>query len=310
MLLKCAVALLPKGIQYDIIVKDAQNVRLGASLTYFFELLTKEAIYLQRSGIIKVKVKRKMMEINADTVFYVIMSGKYAHIHIAGGKVHVARITLAELEEQLGDDFVKVDRGCIVSAMAIHKIAKKILLNNGESLDYAKRKKKQIEEIFRTKQKNIIGGFSAKDAPSSFEEYRSHYKCFDGFPFAFADIEMVFDEKNRAVDWIFRYGNEALSRLEKIPLDKLINKSFAGLFRNMSSKWLRNYERSTLYGETLQTVDYSPEVDRYLNVISFPTFEGHCGCILFDINDIQYVGSGDDAGKALGLYFGNTLPKE
>lgn len=43
MLLKCAVAMLPKGIQYDIIVKDAQNVRLGASLTYFFELLPDSA---------------------------------------------------------------------------------------------------------------------------------------------------------------------------------------------------------------------------------------------------------------------------
>lgn len=265
---------------------------------------------MQDSRIVKFKVKRKMLEIKADTIFYVIMSGKYANIHISGGKVYVARITLAELEEQLGDGFVKVDRGCIVSAMAIHKITKQILLNNGESLDYAKRKKKQIEEIFRTKQKNIIGGFSAKDVPSSFEEYQIHYKCFDSLPFAFADIEMVFDDKNRAVDWIFRYGNEALARLEKIPLDKLINNSFASLFRNMSSKWLRNYERSTLYGETLQTVDYSPEVDRYLNVICFPTFEGHCGCILFDINDIEYVSSGDDAEKALGLFIGNSFPKE
>ena len=141
MLLKCAVAMLPKGIQYDIIVKDAQNVRLGASLTYFFELLTKEAIYLQRSRTIKVKVKRKMMEINADTVFYVIMSGKYAHIHIAGGKVHVARITLAELEEQLGSTkLFRCSKAMILNISKIRSVSPSIngrfeaKLTNGETV--------------------------------------------------------------------------------------------------------------------------------------------------------------------------------
>ena len=32
---------------------------------------------------------------------------------------------------------------------------------------------------------------------------------------------MVFNEEKKAVDWIFRYGNEALAILEKLPLDKL-----------------------------------------------------------------------------------------
>ena len=70
-------------------------------LRYIFNLYPKEVIYLQDSRIVKFKVKRKMLEIKADTIFYVIMSGKYANIHISGGKVYVARITLAELEEQL-----------------------------------------------------------------------------------------------------------------------------------------------------------------------------------------------------------------
>ena len=65
-------------------------------------------------------------------------------------------------------------------------------------------------------------------------------------PFAFTDIEMVFDEERRAVDWIFRYGNSALARLEKLPLDKLIGSSFGSLFSKMDSNWLRRYEYSTL----------------------------------------------------------------
>lgn len=28
-------------------------------------------------------------------------------------------------------------------------------------------------------------------------------------PFAFADIEMIFEDDFRAIDWVFRYGNPA-----------------------------------------------------------------------------------------------------
>ena len=72
----------------------------------------------------------------------------------------------------------------------------------------------------------------------------------------------------------------------------------------MESKWLRSYERATLYGEILEIIDYSPEIDTYLKVICFPTFKGHCGCILFDISEIKFTKNSSDAEKALLLYFG------
>ena len=108
-------------------------------------------------------------------------------------------------------------------------------------------------------------------------------------PFAFADIEMVFSESHSAVDWIFRYGNEALAELEKTPLEQLIDHSFGSIFPNMDAKWLRVYERTALFGETLEITDHSPEIDTNLKIICFPTFKGHCGCMLFDQAEIQTV---------------------
>ena len=59
----------------------------------------------------------------------------------------------------------------------------------------------------------------------------------------------------------------------------------------MDAKWLRVYERTALYGETLKIIDYSPEIDRNLKIISFPTFPKYCGCILFDCQAIHTVQS-------------------
>lgn len=109
--------------------------------------------------------------------------------------------------------------------MAIHDISDNIFLNNGESLIYTIRKKNQIIEQFRFKQKNIISGFEREGIPATDEEYRRYYSSFENLPFAFTDIEMVFNDESRAVDWFFRYGNPALAKLEKLSLQRLIGSS-------------------------------------------------------------------------------------
>ena len=129
-----------------------------------------------------------------------------------------------------------------------------------------------------------------------------YYRSFDNMPFAFADIEMVFDDSKHAVDWFFRYGNRALAELERLPLSRLIGSSFGSIFSNMDSKWLRCYEKAVLFGDTLEIIDYSPDVDRNLKVICFPTFKGHCGCILFDTSDIEFMKSSTGTYRALISY--------
>lgn len=264
---------------------------------------------MQETKYITVMSNGRKTVLGIRTILYVLMINKIAEIHVSGGKIYQTRMTLSELEEKLGNGFIKVHRGCLVSAMAIHDISDNINLNNGESLIYTIRKKNQIIEQLRSKQKNIISSFRKDGIPTTEEEYRKHYSSFENLPFAFTDIEMIFNEESHAVDWIFRYGNPALAKLEKLSLEQLIGSSFGSLFSNMDSKWLRSYERATLYGEMLEIIDYSPEIDTYLKVICFPTFKGHCGCILFDISEIKFTKNSNDAEKALMLYFGKLPDK-
>ena len=285
----------------------------STTLYKFFESIIKrrkvsEVSCLQKAKYITIISNKKKVVLNVSTILYVLMMGNNADIHVSGGTVYKTRMTFREIEEKLGDGFIKIHRGGIVSAMAIHDITDKINLSNGESLIYTQRMKNQIIEQFHAKQKRIIGSFSHAGIPVTDEEYRSHYSSFENLPFAFTDIEMIFNEKRQAVDWIFRYGNPALAKLEKMSLERLIGSSFGSLFSNMDSKWLRSYERATLYGETLEIIDYSPEIDTYLKVICFPTFKGHCGCILFNISEIEFTQNSNDAETALMRYLGK-LPE-
>lgn len=252
---------------------------------------------------------RKHVTIGASTILYIIMNKKNVDVHVTGGEKYTARVALDELENELGDGFIRIHRNCLVAVMAIHEVDKQVELVNGEHLLYSPRNKRKIVEQLSEKRKNLIGGFPMEGIPRTLEEFHQHYRSFDLMPFAFTDIEMVLNDESHAVDWIFRYGNPALATLEKLPLEYIVGKSFKRLFSNMDSKWLRSYERAALYGETLEIIDYSPEIDKYLKIICFPTFKGHCGCILFDISQIEYTQSSTEADKALLLYFG-IVPSE
>lgn len=139
---------------------------------------------------------KKEISIDMNTILYVTMNRNVANIHTLGNHIYNVRMTLEQIKERAEDDFIMVHRSILVSVMAIHEIGDKIYLSNGEALDYVVRKKKAIREEFLEKQKKIIGSFVGEDIPKTEEEYRKYYSGFEHMPFAFADIEMVFDEKS------------------------------------------------------------------------------------------------------------------
>lgn len=232
---------------------------------------------------------RRRIRLSPEDILYVQLAGRRSVIHLSGGKTYETYTAIDELAQMLGSGFIRADRATLVSAKGVHSIGKKLELINGETLSYTRRRKRELKEQLRAGRRQIVQELSGSDAPATREEYRRHYASYDRAPFAFTDIEMVFNEERAAVDWIFRYGNEALAALEKTPLEQLLDHSFGSIFPNMDAKWLRVYERTALFGETLEIADHSPEIDTDLKIICFPTFRGHCGCILFDQAKLQTV---------------------
>lgn len=258
---------------------------------------------MEEEKVLTIKWRKREYDIPLGKILYILMKRNNVEVHACGGEVYRARRIYNDIRQSLDDRFIEVKRGCMVSAMAIYRFKKKLELINGESIGYTVRRKKALVELLHQKRQEIINSFSEEGFPVTAEEYRRHYSSFDKLPFAFTDIEMVFDSEAHAVDWIFRYGNEALARIEKLPLEQLIDSSFSSLFPKMDAKWLFNYERSAVFGETLEIIDYSPEIKTTLKIISFPTFKGHCGCILFDVSQIQLT---NREGKWSREYFGIT----
>lgn len=257
--------------------------------------------------ILKINANHKSYELDIRAIQYVRIRENVAELHLASGEVYHTRMTMKELENRLGGDFIRIHRSCLVSVMAIHDVTDRVVLSNGEQLGYVVRRKKELTAAIHEKRRHVLARLNAHPTAQAAEDYHARFRSFDGLPIAFCDIEMVLDENRNAVDWIFRYGNPALARLEKTPLTDLIGRHFSEIFPNMDPKWLKSYEQAALFGQTLEIIDYSPEIDTDLDIICFPTIKGHCGCILLNVDEMRYAENQDDRQNARLRYLAKFL---
>ena len=114
---------------------------------------------------------RRNIVLKTGTILYVLMNRKYAEFHVLGDHVYKTRMTLAEIEEKLRDGFLKIHRGCLVSAMAVHDIKDRVDLSNGEALEYTVRKKKIILKELQSIQEKMIHEFRSENIPKTKEEF-------------------------------------------------------------------------------------------------------------------------------------------
>ena len=108
-------------------------------------------------------------------------------------------------------------------------------------------------------------------------------KAFGAMPDGYCVIHVIRDENEEPVDWKFSYVNEMMVEIEGVPRELLLEKSFLDIFPNASRKWLPFYDRSAYHGETIELDEYSPEIHKYIHVISKPYQPGYAVCILRDV---------------------------
>lgn len=70
---------------------------------------------------------RKHYDIPESSILYISMNKQDAFIHISDGSVLKTRMTFAKIQHTLSANFIRITRGCLVSAMAIHSVGKLIL---------------------------------------------------------------------------------------------------------------------------------------------------------------------------------------
>ena len=69
-------------------------------------------------------------------------------------------------------------------------------------------------------------------------------------------------------------------RIEGVPVEEMLGRSFYEVFPNGDKKWLVSYADVALNGTKHILHDYSPEVDKCLTIHCYQPEPGYCACVL------------------------------
>ena len=130
---------------------------------------------MHKEKSITIVSKRRKITLPVRKILYIHMRRKHADVYMDDGKSIETRTTYKEFYDMLGDDFIEVKRGNLVSVIAIHDITDTVNLNNGDTLEYTSSRKKEIEDSLYKKKKSIIRSFSTEGIPGTIEEYSEYY---------------------------------------------------------------------------------------------------------------------------------------
>lgn len=265
----------------------------------------------ERQDVLNVRTNYMIEEIPFSSLRYMLTEDKVTKVCTKRQKLMLTYMTLSELTAQLPDEqFLQISRNCVVAMSAIEEIESDFIrLYSGETLQFSQRRKSVILKKYNEYINTCLGSKQGKTPPKN-EEIKSAFASFDNFPIAFAVIEMSTDKWNKNVDFISRYGNEALATLEGIPLDKLINKSFYSIFPDSDSKWREVYAETALNGTNQEFISYSEEIGKYLKIQCYQPFFGYCACMISDMGkDAALLGFSDDITLSLTYLKEGSYPK-
>ncbi len=116
------------------------------------------------------------------------------------------------------------------------------------------------------------------------KESRQKFKAlFDNIEEGVALHEMLFDEDNNLIDFIWVDVNPKYEEITQLKRADVIGKKGKDVIPNIEKRWYDLYERVTLTGTPENTVDYSEYLDKYWEVKAFRPLEGHFAIAMTDV---------------------------
>lgn len=225
------------------------------------------------------KIYRFFMKhgIQDKNVKYIIREDAQTLVFLFDGKVITTYIPAKTLVEALGQDqFLNVNKGIFLNTRYITNIDKNTYVTVDNHRFVGRHRPTSEQKAFKQQWKQKISSldFSNQMLPN--------LSVFDHCPLGFCIIEIVFNEHGTGVDFLFRYCNKMMEKIENLTIEQMVDHSFFDLFPNDGLKWVASYADVAINGVQKVIHEYSPKLSKYLSVYCFQIKERFCGCIVLD----------------------------
>ncbi len=106
------------------------------------------------------------------------------------------------------------------------------------------------------------------------------FSVMDHLPMPFCVFELVFNDEDHGVDFVFRYCNEALAKHEGHLREELLDRPHDEIFQRPDKKWALAYMEVALTGTSCSVHDIHPETGIPITVHCFQPGKNLCACLM------------------------------
>ncbi|NOR75006.1 MAG: PAS domain S-box protein, partial [Draconibacterium sp.] len=121
-----------------------------------------------------------------------------------------------------------------------------------------------------------------KELAENEEKYRS---LFDNINVGSALHEIILDEKNNPIDFIWLDVNPAYEKLTQLKRSDIIGKRGLEIIPNLEKKWIDIYGKVALTGKSKSLTDYSEYLNKYWEVKAYSPLKNQFAVALTDITE-------------------------
>lgn len=118
------------------------------------------------------------------------------------------------------------------------------------------------------------------------EKYRL---LFQNMSSGFSYHEVIFDNKNKPIDYIFRDVNPAFERLTGLKRDKILNKRVLEVLPNTEKEFIEKFGMVALTGKSISFESYSQELERYFNIVAYSPKIGTFASVFTDVTQRKKI---------------------
>ncbi len=233
--------------------------------------------------MLTVQADYRKAQIPVDDIAYITVEGRKTKITRSDGTAVRTNKSLREVFGALPEDtFSNINRGIVVSKRYI-KDEKNGVITMTDGTQF--RRRVRSDRAPKPQKKKTIH----PETP--------HIQCpaitlgqwLDQFPQPMLIMELVYGKTGSGMDFLIRYCNREMARLEGVTPQEVTEKSVSTLPNIGSAKWMAVFADVAISGSSRVIEDALEGSDKYMQLRCFQPQPGYCTCILTDLTRENHI---------------------
>lgn len=217
------------------------------------------------------------MNVRPKDVRYLIREGRKIAIYLTDGRRLDTYIPIKHLLSALPKGaFLNITKGVVVSVAEISKINGSIyVMSDGRSFTGRRRAAGEHKTNRHALENHVIPEHRLVT-----ETIAQRFSVLDHHVLPCCVVQLVLNTEGRGVDFVFRYCNQALARMEGWEVEHILDQSFFDVFDDASRTWFAVYHHVATTGESRVVRGPHPKAGYHINVYCYRPLDGYCACTI------------------------------